>query len=270
MYKNNTSYVRSLVLGAFLLVFLFNNLAVRAQLLDSLRTAVQEGNAAAALQLMEYFEMGFDEQNIPSNLDSAHFYLSQAARLGSPDAEYLVGTGYLYGNGYPKNVFKSIEWLEKAAKQNHVRAMDRLLYLYAPDSINPFASSQLQQVINYKRAFEVAQLAAKEKLPRASFYLAKAYLNGKGVAKNDSLALFWLNESENNYQYVDAELLLGDCYFKGLTRYGVDLELATSYYRRVVRNPKSTLEQIAWGRIGIHEIDELKKKTAPKDSTLHN
>jgi len=51
------------------------------------------------------------------------------AEGGSANSQYEVGSRYLTGKGVEKDRAKSIQWLEKASKQGHKKAAQKLGFL---------------------------------------------------------------------------------------------------------------------------------------------
>ena len=56
-------------------------------------------------------------------------YLSELAEAGEPDSQYRLSLMYWYGQGVEIDESISVEWLEKAAEQEHQRALLRLVNL---------------------------------------------------------------------------------------------------------------------------------------------
>jgi uncharacterized protein len=56
--------------------------------------------------------------------------LIDAARLGSAEAQYALGTWYIFGKGVPKDFAKAADYLAKGASQGHAPAAFDLAILY--------------------------------------------------------------------------------------------------------------------------------------------
>ena len=46
----------------------------------------------------------------------------RAAEQGEADAQFVLGTCYLYGVGITQDKTEAVKWLQKAAKQGHEKA----------------------------------------------------------------------------------------------------------------------------------------------------
>jgi TPR repeat protein len=65
-----------------------------------------------------------EEERLPKAREAAAKL--QAAEQGDANSQYKLGLQYLSGNGVPRDYVKGVEWLEKAAAQDHAEAKDWL------------------------------------------------------------------------------------------------------------------------------------------------
>jgi uncharacterized protein len=90
--------------------------------------------------------------------------LLAVTELGSPQAEYYVGTLYDSGvDGVGKDEAQALHWYERAAAQNHAEALNNLAWLYA--------TSQNPTIRNPPAALECARrgLSLGKNQPEANF-----------------------------------------------------------------------------------------------------
>ncbi|MCK4609191.1 MAG: sel1 repeat family protein [Gammaproteobacteria bacterium] len=66
---------------------------------------------------------------VKQNLPKAHKWALLLARVGSPEAEYIVGRDYLYGLGVSKDKARAILWLRRSALRNYMPAIENLAHL---------------------------------------------------------------------------------------------------------------------------------------------
>lgn len=57
--------------------------------------------------------------------------LGPLARKGNPEAQYLLGRAYSFGEGVDENPRKAVKWLERAAEQMHYAAANTLGKIYS-------------------------------------------------------------------------------------------------------------------------------------------
>ncbi|WP_176269083.1 tetratricopeptide repeat protein, partial [Salmonella enterica] len=100
-------------------------------------------------------------------------WFRKAAELGQADAQNILGYFYLNGKrGIKRDLQKGVQWYELAAAQGNVDALINLGEIYY---------SGTQVPLDYARAFEFFERAAKMGKSRALNYLAWMYTNGQFV-----------------------------------------------------------------------------------------
>jgi len=105
-------------------------------------------------------------------------FLLDAAMKGQCWAQYALGRLYLSGEGIPKNMEKSEEWLSKAAFQNHLDAMVDLAELYNRSQ-------------SFEKSMKWYEKAAKMGCWNAIWPLANMRRNGRGCVKDLEEAYMW-------------------------------------------------------------------------------
>lgn len=213
--------------------------------IDSLRRLARKGDSQAQMALVEYYQL------IELRPDSARYYLEQAAKTGLAEAQYLLGLVYLRGVEGPKRPTEGRKLLEAAAKQNHILAL-RVLYqvLEPPDSISPLYVPVLPP--NAKQAFHYALQAAELGDPPSMATVGRYYGNGKGVARNDSLAELWLVRAAEK-GYIPAQVCLAEWYFE---RWG-KAEAALRWAQAVIQNDRASLEEQYRARIAAYHAEYI-------------
>ena len=111
------------------------------------------------------------------------------AEQGNPEAQYKVGEMYETGKGVQKDPKIALTWFEKAAAQDHKKAVYKLLYLdIKKNGLNSHSKTQLG----------VLRQESASGNPDAQYYLGKMYASGVGVPKSLNNALTWLNKATFN------------------------------------------------------------------------
>lgn len=146
----------------------------RVKAVEWLKSASASGHAKAASKL----------RRMDDRQDKFRKLQKQAAS-GDVDAQYELATMYLKGHGTEQNTAEARNWLGKAAKQNHDKAITRL------------------GILNYKGEGGAEDYAAALKLFNrvqqdsvlAQYYLGEMYANGKGVKTDYHTAIDWYKKA---------------------------------------------------------------------------
>lgn len=130
-----------------------------------------------------------------------------AAEQGDPDAQYILGMSYYYGEDVVQDKQVGIYWLQKSAEQNHALAQFNLAHFYFRD----------HSKVDKSEALDLLKKAAEQNLPEAQYYLYTIYSNDYYfiTTKNIPEAITWLRKSAEN-GYVEAQLKLASHYYKGI------------------------------------------------------
>lgn len=151
------------------------------------------------------------------NIQANHYYYAdqkaqafelyhQSARNGVADAQYMVAQMLLYSDGVTGNASEGMQWLEKAAAQDHVEAdRDLGLYLLAGD----FAREQ-----DTRQAVQFLERAAGGGDSLSMLTLGYLYCSGYGVPRNPHTAAYWYSQAAEHgesipVQWQEAEYLSG-------------------------------------------------------------
>lgn len=227
------------------LIFCFLAMLVSGKLLSGQNSSVQQlrreantGNTEARLKMAECFALGMD---CPENQDSTLYYLKPLLEINNPDACFLVGNTYLRSG--TKTISEGLRYLEIAAGKKMLQAVLVLLEVYSgKDAKGPFANPTLAARKNDQNLFRIASKASELKEPVSAFYLGMCYLEGRGIMRNDSLALHWLSYSAA-WEYCPAQLVMGDIWFRSKTGRGYNLTKALEYYSAAKNNSRCSIEQ---------------------------
>ncbi|KAJ1956564.1 hypothetical protein GGI12_005274 [Dipsacomyces acuminosporus] len=124
--------------------------------------------------------------------EEAQKLLDKAARLGSADAQYLLGRLFEFGEcKFPVDPYTSIHYYQLAAEQDSAEAQMALSGWYlsgAEGIINP--DDQL--------TFDWGHRAAQQGLPRAEFAMGYYYEMGIGCEKNINRAIEWYERAASH------------------------------------------------------------------------
>jgi TPR repeat protein len=129
----------------------------------------------------------------------------KAADQNLADAQYILGSCYLLGQGVPKNYVEAVKWFRKAADQNYAWAQNDLGVRYA----NGQGAAK-----DFSKAVKWLRKAAEQNNAVAQSNLGKFYHNGQGVAKDYVEAVKWFRKAAEQ-NYAPAQLSLGNCYYDG-------------------------------------------------------
>ena len=89
--------------------------------------AAKLGLDIAAMNLSNRYLNG---EGVPKDLAKSLYWVEKAAEFGQKDAQLIVGISYIIGNYYdmqlPANKEKGINWIKKSAEQGNINAMKAL------------------------------------------------------------------------------------------------------------------------------------------------
>lgn len=224
---------------------------------DILRERAWKGDTLSALQLCENYMLGLN--GYPQNNDSAKIFLYLALEKKHPDAMYLAGVGYYRGFMFQKDVKKGLELLNQAADAGNLQALQVLFDIYANPDTSLFVDKKNFVKMDSALAVKYALRAAEKGQTWAMYELGYAYFQGSGTKKNDSLAIYWMDQAAQR-MHSKAQLTLGDWFFKGVTQYGPDLLKSRHYYAMAEKNPYADIEDATWGLVGVHNTYQVFKE----------
>ena len=130
----------------------------------------------------------------------------QRVRNGDAEAQHLLGSMYLYGQGVEQNNELSTRWFRSAAAQGHVAAQGALGLAYYKGTGVP---------VDNKEAAKWIQKAASQGDASSQYNLAILYGRGDGVAQDHAEASRWYHEAAQQ-GHADAQVILGNRYRHGI------------------------------------------------------
>ena len=152
--------------------------------------------AASPLRLNAQF--GFD--------DLAGQNLKQQAEAGDAEAQFQFGLRSISGKEDDKrSAAQGAAWIQKAAKQDHVKAMTVLAELY---------EKGIGVGQDFKQAANWYAKAAEKGVPEAQTSLALLYAQGAGVEKDSAKAVEWVRKAADQ-NHAPAQALYGSMLVRG-------------------------------------------------------
>ncbi len=110
------------------------------------------------------------------------------AERGDPDSQFDLGLRLVTGEGLKKNESEGVQWLTKAANQDHLRAQHVLGSLH---------EEGLGVKQDMAKALEWYKKSANNGFAMAQHSLAILYDSGRGVTKDEKEAAIWLRKAAN-------------------------------------------------------------------------
>jgi hypothetical protein len=158
--------------------------------------------------------------------------LLELAEEGDSRAQYLVGWFNETGKECPRNTIKALEWYKKSASQNNGCALYSLGVMHEM-GLEDFEKDIPEDLNYYQDGFEQLMLSQEDLF--AQNILGLMYLYGRGVVKNEILAIEWFRKAaeQNNAeaQYELGEIYLHNNVLESLTKAlepGVNLKEKTT------------------------------------------
>jgi len=141
-----------------------------------------------------YYNMQADQHYYGDQKQQAFYMYYKSAENGVADAQYQVAQMLLYADGISSNPVEGMQWLEKAAAQDHVEAArDFGLYLlggefgYARDTV---------------RAVRLLEQAAGGGDSLSMLTLGYLYCSGYGAPRNPDTAAYWYRLAAENGESI--------------------------------------------------------------------
>lgn len=168
--------------------------------------------------------IGHEYQEKKDYKNASKWFLKSAEK-GNEVAQFLLGKNYHNGQGVEKDSLKAIEWLTKAATQNHGSASVLL-------GIIQLKANQLNE--GFKWLKQGAELTND---PEVQALLASFYTNGVGCEANNSEAIKWYEKSYSNGNKEVKDKLTDLYYNAGVENMNKGyFSLAINYYDKVIKN----------------------------------
>ncbi len=157
-----------------------NRLAVKYLL-----AAANQGELGAKAELKK-----FDLKKYSEGTSSKEFLVYNAEN-GSAESQYKLYLYHLHGsNGFEQNYNKAMEYCQKAALQDHMAAVMTLGSLYEKGGYK-FPPDPKISFLWYRKAAFLRNDSAR-------FMLGEMYANGRGIEKNEALAVRYYLQAANN------------------------------------------------------------------------
>jgi TPR repeat protein len=185
--------------------------------------------------------------NVEANEDRSNYWYRSAfegylksAENGDAEAQYKVGILFAHGYGTDKDLKQAIYWLEKAAEQGTLNAMDKLRRIYADKESNNYDNDKSEYWENkYKKAeFLRCKKSAEEGDAHSQSILGDYYAKGMGTGQYPDEAERWYKLALSGFQKAAdqgdarAQEALGDFYFSGDCGVPQDKRTAFTWYKK--------------------------------------
>ena len=181
-------------------------------------------------------------------------YLDTAVSLGHEASLFYLGACYLSGLGCRADTATAISWLEKAADNENIRAINTLGDIYRQQgelknavlyyekavtlgSLEGYCNlgycyqEGLGVVLNSQKAYELYKFAADHEYNRAYRMLASCYTNGIYVEPSMAEALNWLTKAADNGDVI-AMYYCGSILEEGDEGIPADKKKAREWYKK--------------------------------------
>lgn len=144
----------------------------------------------------KYYNLKADGLYYSDQKAAAYAAYSQSAQDGVADAQYMVAQMLLYNDGIGGNSAEGLQWLEKAAQQNHVEAI-RDLGIYRMNGEFDCPRDPRQGAALLSRAAEGGDSLAM-------LTLGYLYVSGYGVDRNSETAAYWFGQAARQGEAIPA------------------------------------------------------------------
>jgi localization factor PodJL len=145
----------------------------------ALRQAAERGDAEAQFIIATRY---LDGDGAAQDVTRAAHWYQKAASAGLAPAQYRLATLFERGRGAPKDVSTALVWYQRAADQGNVKSMHNAAVIAAGTEAGP---------ANYEVAFKWFLAASQNGLKDSQFNLAVLYERGLGTRPDPKEALFW-------------------------------------------------------------------------------
>jgi formylglycine-generating enzyme required for sulfatase activity/TPR repeat protein len=175
------------------------------------------GNEVAQVRLGQ---MLFKGQGVAKNYPKAVSWFRSAAAQGNITGQHNLGYMYFNGYGLDKNINEAFKWFSKAAANGNVASQTYLGIIYLGEG----------NWIDYDKALNLFQKAAKHNFPAAQHMIGYMYYNGYSVSSDYNEALIWFQKAAKG-NYAAAKNFIGYMYENGEGVGSNDKE-AEKWYRK--------------------------------------
>jgi TPR repeat protein len=155
------------------------------------------GKDAAERALIRGHHSRLDEESV--------YWYRIAAEDGNTSGMWQMGNAYQHAHGVPKDYQKALYWYQVAAERGDIRCYSQIGWMYKKD------------LNNAAEAFRWYRIAVEKGDAYAMETLAKCYLNGDGVARNEELAAHWyLKAAQAGCNSRECFYQIAQFYMKGI------------------------------------------------------
>jgi len=197
--------------------------------------------------LGQMYELG---EGVRKNLDQAIEYYQLAANAGHLDAQ--TNLGYIYQHGseddqhfVPVDLEAAAAWYTEAAEKGCAKAQNNLGYLFFTGAIGSLTSNSNNSSDpssppkpDYPSAFAWFQRASDQGFCLAQHNLAICYESGRGVGRNEALAIRWYSEAAkqghapalSSLGYLDLKQRKFEQAFESLQKAALEFHDAEAFY----------------------------------------
>jgi TPR repeat protein len=144
-----------------------------------------------------------------------------AAELGDANAQFEFARMLLTGNGIAKDPVKALEWMKKAAAQNHADALGGVGYFYAKGVAVP--EDDKEAIVWFRKGAERGST-------KAQLNLGRALARGDGGEVNQEEGLRWIDRAAES-GFLDARYSQGETYLWGQFGRAIDYGKALAIFR---------------------------------------
>lgn len=169
-----------------------------------------QGDSEAQFQLGKCYENGWN--GLHKDYATAVQWYQKAAKQGHAEAQNKVGTDCLLNENYKE----AMKWYESAVKAGSLNARYNMGMMYMNKKYGMY---------NVDKGFACYKLAAEAGHARAQFELGLCYYSGIGTVKYRTQAVVWFERSAKQ-GYDEAQYVVGMCY---LTGDGVEKNYKTAF-----------------------------------------
>lgn len=166
------------------------------------RLAAESGFARAEETMGIFYFLGV-RADVQKDYPQAFHWFKLAADQGWPPSQYLLALCYRDGKGTPTNSAEAVSWLERAASNGLANAQAALGHYYfdkgfaelgIPARVKPDVPVTQEQLTNqnFVTGLEWYCKAANQGYRPGQFFLAFAYGDGAGVARDPIECYKWL------------------------------------------------------------------------------
>eukprot|EP00475_Leptophrys_vorax_P044083 TRINITY_DN8701_c0_g1_i1.p1 TRINITY_DN8701_c0_g1~~TRINITY_DN8701_c0_g1_i1.p1 ORF type:complete len:744 (-),score=149.93 TRINITY_DN8701_c0_g1_i1:1333-3564(-) len=221
--------------------------------LEYFKKASKKGSAPATFGLGYMYFHGF---GVKKDLELAFKYFKMAADAGYAEAQFSLGTMYFTGHGVDKSDAAALQYFTLAGHQSHPRALHNLaqMYMYGLGTRSSCSMGvelykqvaergdwgvDLKEALesylegDYERSVLLYSRLAEEGVKVAQINAAYMFSEGNGYYEENGEDIsfrLWKNAADQGD--ASAYRKLGDYYYYGRVRDGVDYKKALDQYRQ--------------------------------------